>query len=312
MYLVITIDVEPDCSLSWLYSNPLTFDGVQIGIGEKLQPLFNKYNICPTYLINNVVMEDAKSVSVLLNLKGHFELGAHLHPEFIEPQKKYFDYSNKRGEMNECYLHEDVEFGKIKNITELFYKSFNRKPLSFRAGRFSAGVNTIKSLKKLGYKVDTSVTPHINWNDETRELPVDYSQAFEQPYFIAEDSILGKCDSDCNILEVPVSIAKIKKIFRNEKLIWLRPVYSTYEQMIDLIKHYQKKYKHYDFIVVNMMFHNIELIPGKSPYTKSEEECREYMKLLEKFMVFCLKERIESVNLSKLYDISHDKKIKKN
>jgi hypothetical protein len=102
-YLVITIDVEPDCSSTWKYSNPLTFNGVKEGIAKRLQPLFNKYKACPTYLINNVVMEDEQSVRVFLDLQGNFELGTHLHSEFIQPEKIFVDYAGKKGEANQCF-----------------------------------------------------------------------------------------------------------------------------------------------------------------------------------------------------------------
>src|SRR6185436_20824439 len=97
VYLVVTIDVEPDCTPTWQYSNPLKFRGVSVGIKERLQPLFNKYDITPTYLINNVVLEDPQSIKVLAGLEGKFELGTHLHPEFIEPEKTHADYAGKRG-----------------------------------------------------------------------------------------------------------------------------------------------------------------------------------------------------------------------
>lgn len=299
-YLVLTIDVEPDCTLQWRYSNPLTFDGVQMGIKDKLQPLFNEYGICPTYLINNVVLEDRKSVDTLKNLTGSFELGTHLHPEFIEPDKKFQVYDGKNAEANQCFLRSDIEFAKIQNITCLFEKCFGKKPLSFRAGRFSAGSNTIQSLKKLGYRVDTSVTPHLNWKDPTREMPIDFSKAKEQPYFIKDLSILEDTLAK-EILEVPVSIIKIKKIFGN-KLIWLRPIYSNYRDFIRVLKNYSKKYSNNDKLVYNMMFHNIELIPGKSPYTQTKRECENYLVVLENFFEYCKNEGIKSITLSDLYD----------
>ena len=73
-YVVITIDVEPDCSPDWRYSDPLTFRGVHEGIAKILQPLFNKYSIIPTYLINNVVLEDEESINTFKNLQGSFDL----------------------------------------------------------------------------------------------------------------------------------------------------------------------------------------------------------------------------------------------
>ncbi len=92
-FLTVTIDVEPDCTPTWRYSDPLAFRGVDIGIKERLHPLFIKHKITPTYLVNNVVLEDSPSVTVLKNLEGNFELGSHLHPEFIEPGKEFQNYA---------------------------------------------------------------------------------------------------------------------------------------------------------------------------------------------------------------------------
>ncbi|HEY4154452.1 MAG TPA: hypothetical protein VGM24_03475, partial [Puia sp.] len=127
-YLVITIDVEPDCSPTWHYADPLTFKGVSEGIAQILQPLFNKQGISPTYLVNNVVLEDESSVSCFLHLEGKFELGTHLHPEFILPDKKYENYAGKKGVANCCFYPPDIESEKIRNITLLFEKALGYKP----------------------------------------------------------------------------------------------------------------------------------------------------------------------------------------
>ncbi|HHT9107466.1 MAG TPA: hypothetical protein ACFYEF_03010 [Candidatus Wunengus sp. YC63] len=306
IYFTVTIDVEPDCSPSWHYSDPLTFYGVSIGIKEKLQPLFNKYGIRPTYLINNVVIEDGKSVETLAALEGNFELGTHLHPEFIEPKKQFYDYAGKKAEANQCALDPRIEFLKLQNITELFTKKFGYCPASFRAGRFSAGPNTIKSLELLGYKVDTSVTPHVKWNDATREMPVDFTRAGEQPYFIKKNSIIDK-DIRGNILEVPVSIIQ-KNTFFGKKNIWLRPSHSTFKDFLSLVNIFHEKYSHEGNYVLNMMFHNVEVIPNKSPYTKNDKDCRIFLNTLENFLAHCKNNNIKSVTLTQLYDIYRHKR----
>ena len=186
IYFLVTIDVEPDCSPVWNLSDPLRFDGVKIGIKERLQPLFNRYDIVPTYLINNIVLEDKESVGVFKNLEGNFELGTHLHPEFIEPDKSVFDYAGSRVEADCCFYPPDIEFEKIRNITELFRQQFGYQPVSFRAGRFAAKENTFKSLTELGYKVDTSITPYICWDDKTHKQAIDHSNACGQPHWINE------------------------------------------------------------------------------------------------------------------------------
>jgi hypothetical protein len=301
-YFAITIDVEPDCTPSWHYSNPLTFEGIQIGIKERLQPLFNRYKVLPTYLINNVVMEDEKNVDTFLHLEGEFELGTHLHPEFIEPDKVYCKYDGIKAEANQCFLPPAIELAKMENITNRFIKCFGRRPLSFRAGRFSAGTNTISSLQKLGYKIDTSITPHINWADLSRQMPVDYTYAPEQPFFIGGDEKL-KPAAESRILEIPVSIRKKRvKLFRTQN-IWLRPFHCLNGEIKKTAEYLLRKYKSNKVVVLNMMFHNIELVPGKSPYTQTQEQCSQFLELVEEFIVFCCDNNIKSSNLSGLYDV---------
>ena len=316
-YLTITIDVEPDCSPNWLYSSPLRFDGVQEGIENRLQPLFNRYNMSPTYLINNVVLEDDKSCQTLANLKGRFELGTHLHPEFIEPQKTEFEYAGKKGRANCCFYPPDVEFAKLSNITELFRSRFGRQPVSFRAGRFSAGGNTISSLARLNYKVDTSVTPHVVWRDKTREAPVDFRRAPQQPYFMQHGSILQE-DPAGAILQVPVTISLrranivrelksslfgMRRPIEKFRPLWLRPKFSWFKDFISLVDEYTLKYRDNKIIVFNMMFHNVEVMPALSPYTLTEQDCRYYLSQLEIFFDYCNRNDIEGVTLAETYPL---------
>jgi hypothetical protein len=301
-YFVITIDVEPDCTPTWHYSNPLTFHGVTYGIKEKLQPLFNKYDACPTYLINNVVLEDGPSTETLLKLEGTYELGTHLHAEFIEPEKRFENYAGKKGEENQCFLDPDIEFAKMKNLTVLFERTFGRRPLSFRAGRFSAGSNTIACLNALGYKVDTSVTPNVRWNDQTRKVAVDYRHTPEQPYFIKENAYPEK-DPRGSILEVPVSISMARQWILFKKPLWLRPYMSDISDFKKVMKYQSRKHMECDLLVFNMMFHNVEVLPKLSPYPQTENESKVYLDSIEAFLAHCKRNQIKSIGLSDLYDI---------
>lgn len=316
-YLAITIDVEPDCSPNWRYSSPLRFEGVSTGIAKRLQPLFTKYDFAPTYLINNVVLEHNKSCEILASLPGRFELGTHLHPEFIEPAKTEFNYANKKGEANCCFLPPEIEFEKLKTITALFEKQFNLAPVSFRAGRFSAGNNTIKSLELLNYKVDTSVTPHVNWNDKTREQPVDYTSAKEQPYFV-DTANFPEENEKGNILQIPITISKrktnifkelkrtylgLRHSFQKERPLWLRPVFSNLDEFISLTEEYSDKYKANKNILLNTMFHNVEVMPNLSPYSKNETDCNNYLSQLEQYLIYCKKNNIKGITLSDAYKL---------
>lgn len=303
IYFTISIDVEPDCTPTWRYSDPLTFDGVHSGICNVLQPLFNKLRVKPTYLINNVVLEDNDSIASFESLSGAFELGTHLHPEFIEPHKQFFNYAGKKGEANCCSYEPDIEFQKLKNITELFRQKFKYEPTSFRAGRFSAGVNTMNALRSLNYYVDSSVTPHITWSDKTREKPVDYTKANEQPYWIKKNGYLEAVSQERTLLEVPVTINLQKRWLIREQVKWLRPVYSSSKDFKKIIDNYLRRYQHEKTIVLNMMFHNVEVLPGISPYVQKPQEAKEYLEQIQFFVSYVSNLGGRSVGLSDLYQV---------
>lgn len=306
IFFTITIDTEIDRSLDWKVSEKETFFSVLEGIPKKLTPLFDKFAAKPTYFLSNEVMENNDCVNALKNIEN-CELGAHLHGDLIEPQRKIYGLSKAwTGAMQNSYTGE-IEFQKLKNLTDLFFEKFGYKPKSFRAGRFAAGSNTIISLEKLGYLVDSSVTPGIDWNYP--EGRANFIDAENQPYFPSKKNILKTGDS--KILEVPVSIVGsefrtpiklfnkiVSKIF---PIYWLRPSFQNSEEMIYVIKKIKNQNFEKKNIVLNMMFHSMEIIPSASPYTKTEKDCEDFLKKIEKVLEYCKINKFDFVTLSELY-----------
>lgn len=297
--LAVTIDVEPDCSPSWHYASPLQFRGVSVGINDLLHPLFQQFDVRPTYLINNVVLEDRGSCEILKSLPGHYELGTHLHPDFIGPDKTHDNPAGKQGLENLCQFPAAIENRKIENITTLFQSAFDKTPASFRAGRFSAGSNTIRSLARLGYQIDSSVTPGIVWSDPSRPAPVDFSHAPAQPYCPSAQSI-SQPGANSGILEIPVTITLLRRWLRL-KPVWLRPTYSTLNDMVRVTKKIIKRYSSDGPIILNMMFHNVEVLPGLSPYCQTKGQCEKYLRTLRAYLDYCKTSGITSGTLSEIH-----------
>ena len=172
-------------------------------------------------------------------------------------------------------------------------------------------------MRQLGYLVDTSITPHVCWNDASREKPVDFSLAPEQPYFLDHESLVRE-DKSGSLLEVPISImTKRRNIFRemivsggglrhplrSHKTWWLRPYYSSTPQLLNIARRFISDHQGRDKAVLNMMFHNVEVIPGLSPYSHTNKDCRVYLRQLEDFFIFCRQENIQSVAISDLYHV---------
>ncbi|MBI3899538.1 MAG: hypothetical protein HY308_14770 [Gammaproteobacteria bacterium] len=294
--VLATIDTECDHDPSWVRSNPLGFRSIVEGVPERLQPVFDAAGAVPTYLLTVEVMENAECVRTLRDLKGSYEFGTHLHSAFIEPQKKFQDYAGVDSPDFQCHCAPDIEYAKLKNLTQLFQHNFGYQPLSFRAGRFGAGAATISALGRLGYRVDTSVTPHIRWRHPDGN--VDYRQAPEQPYFPARESLV-QADNGARsgVLEIPVTVKD--RWFHDP--YWLRPWFSSVAVMKDVIGYHLARFRDRRVVVLNMMFHSMEVIPKASPYPQSDSDVRRYLDDLSEVLQWCRQQGMTFMGSADVY-----------
>ncbi|MFA6088653.1 MAG: hypothetical protein WC755_02200 [Candidatus Woesearchaeota archaeon] len=257
---VITIDVEPDAVYpTWKTSNPISFKGVIEGI-PLLDEFAKKKEIKLTYLAQPAVLLNQDCVNVLKCTT--FEVGSHLHGDYISPSARYPgpDFSGCDPiEKQKDYTY-DIEFGKLETLSKLFRDKIGYFPLSFRAGRFGIGKNSYKILHSLGYTHDTSVVPGWkHFKKEKRRKP-----------FLKD-----------GVIEVPITADNKRK--------WLRPTigYSNKKDIKEIIKWAVRK----NLNVLCTMFHNVEIIPGASPYCNSNKEKEEILDRLSLMVDLLIKNK---------------------
>jgi hypothetical protein len=196
-----------------------------------------------------------------------------------------------------CFAYsDDIEFEKIKNFTGLIKQKLNIQPASYRAARYGADLATIKSLEKLGYKVDSSITPDINWSSVGGP---DHSAAPKQPYFVNHENLY--CPGSMKILEVPITISKKRLPFLPDKWLfyrWLRPTHMTALEMKMIVNEFLANFEN---PVINMMFHSMEIIPGKSPFVRTRLGQRLYLHRLEKIIHYMTAKGFENKTLDMIY-----------
>lgn len=284
--VLITIDTECDHDPKWVRSKPLQFRSVLEGIPDRLQPRLQAVGAVPAYLLTVEVMENPACVAILRSLSGRHELGTHLHAAFIEPQKKFFDYAGIDSPDVQCFCPPQVEHEKLANLTALFRAQFGYAPRTFRAGRFGAGTATINSLERLGYVVDTSVTPHILWHHA--EGDVDFRRAGEQPYFPAHEDICA-AQAGRGIVEIPVSLRRAW----TGRIHWFRPWFSSVREMKRVAYDHLSRYRRNRIIVLNMMIHSMEVIPKASPYPQDDDGVERYLDDMLAVLAWCKAEGME-------------------
>ncbi len=279
--VAVSIDVECDKDERWDVRQPLAFRGVEEGIGRRLTPLFLEYGVRPTYLVSPEVMRHEESAA-LLRAATDCELGTHLHPEFIVGSEGVTQTSAIA-----CLLSEEEERWQLEILTALFTDTFGYSPRSYRAGRYGASARSLRFLADLGYAVDTSVTPHKLWDEG-----LDFRGAPDSPYYPSADDI-SRAGLPGGLLEIPISLRPSpapafvrgatqflarSRVTSTRDLakwargpFWFRPGWSKRGVLLSFVRSAVRgEYQG----ILNMMFHNVDMVPACSPNARSEEGVR--------------------------------------
>jgi len=315
--LIITIDTEEDTWRSYNHNSYTLHNVKQL---PRLQELFNKFSVKPTYLINYPVATDSAAKSILKEIAqtGLCEIGTHCHPWNTPP---FSEQRNIRNTML-CNLPPELQYQKLSSLHNTIKNNFHLEPKSFRAGRFGYNSTVAGSLNELAYTVDTSVTPYINWRNH---FGPDFSNSPATPTIIRSSNPTA-ISSNNILLEVPVStgflhnnLALANKIFKilNTRImtvsrlkailniaglfkqVWLSPETNTAKEMIQLTKILLKNGISY----LNMIFHSSSLIPGNSPYVKTKQDLDIFYRKIEQYLSFVADYQMLSLTLTETYNI---------
>lgn len=282
--VVITIDTEPDNVWADHHSR-----GVR-NVPEllRLQRLLDEYGARATLLVTHEIATNDEAVAVLGRMAGDHgaEIGAHLHPWDNPP----FLASGRDREFH-THPHElPIESfeAKLATLTEAIEARFE-PPRSYRAGRYGFVAAHVPVLLRLGYSVDTSVTPLCDWRRKIglpkalggvgganhRDAPLD-------PYLLDDEPSRGPAEA--RLWEAPVTIyasrplseywlrrmarlpeigQRILRMATGRSLVWARPTGFAADDLRAMLTAWLARGP----AMVNIMFHSSELLAGGSPST---------------------------------------------
>ena len=300
MNLLVGIDTEGDNQWDAAARANQTF--ANIYALPVLHALFAKHGVRPTYVVTYPVAKDTKSADTLARLlaSGDCEIGAHHHawetPPCTAEDIARHPYASAIPR---------VQFEQqLEALTRAIADAVGTAPVSYRSGRFGFSAEHVAGLERLGYLVESSVAPLFY---ESHKGGPEFVEAPLRPYFLAYDSATRPGTS--NLLEVPVSAGlnrrlprrlqylyarapapyTTKRILRALRLIrmrWLRPSYSSLEDMIALARRLAADGEP----VLNLLFHSSEAIVGGSPYNRTQAELDSFCHRLDRFLAFATKD----------------------
>lgn len=291
--LLIIVDAEEefDWGKSFNRSNTKT-TSIQF---QKLlhDKIYDRFAIVPTYVVDYPVATTPQSVSALHALmKNHqCEIGAQLHPWVTPPHSEVVcNHNSYPGN-----LPPELEFEKIKILTQAIEQHFGHRPTIYKAGRYGLGPVTSQTLSVLGYKIDASVVPYTSY--AAFEGP-DFSKFSAQPFWFG--------DIDAPLLEIPVTTGfcgsarqfgpTLYPKLSMAPFSWIRakgiaarlgvleriritPEGATAKDMGRVAKALIAS----GCQILTMTYHSPSVVPGHTPYVKSEADLDEFLTAIEQF-----------------------------
>jgi hypothetical protein len=242
----------------------------------------------------------------------------HCHPWNTPP---FEEALNEKNSML-CNLSADLQYRKMSFLHNAIIKNLAVHPVSFRSGRWGYNQTVAENLLKLGYKIDTSITPYTTWRDYQGP---DFSDISPLPFrFSCKD--IYKETPDGDLIEVPATIGFLQEDFETRNLlmkmlqtrplnllrligilhklnllnkVWLTPELSDSRQLIELVQCLMKK----DYEVINMFFHSTTLTAGLTHFVNTKEDEHEFIRRIKNFLFFAKDAGIESIKLSETVNL---------
>ena len=286
-YFIITIDTEGDN----IWKRVTTSSGMREVTVEnakyiaRFQSLCEKYHYKPVYLVDYEMAGAEPFVSQAKEwlCDGECEVGMHMHA-WNAPPIYQLPFNRKGHNPYAGEYPRDILWQKMRQMTSIIEKAFGIKPGSHRGGRWYIDPWYINALSRLGYQVDCSVTPGVNWNNtigNTLYGP-DYGNFPKNAYFMGKkrlDRPLKQGGGVSAVLQVPPTIMNAPLAGRIGKMaadpfsareilkekIWLRPNGRNLDEMLYIVE--KTKNRNY----IEFMLHSSELMPGGSPTFKTKQ-----------------------------------------
>ncbi len=298
--LLVAIDTEGDNQWDAEARRHQTF--LNIHALGRLHDFFARHRVRPTYVVTYPVVQDPQSAEVLRTLlaQGDCEIGAHHHAWETPP----FDAGDVDRHPYALSLPIGQFDAQLASLTEAIRGATGVTPISYRSGRFGFSAAHVSSLEQHGYLVDSSVAPLFY---ETHKGGPDFVGAPLAPYYLAYDN--ATVPGASAVLELPISAAlnrrvpavverwygrapspyttrRILRLLRVAHVRWLRPSYSSAEDMIALGRQIVGR----GAPILNLLFHSSEAIVGGSPYNRTSSELDAFFDRLGRFLTFATRD----------------------
>lgn len=298
--LLVVIDTEEEFEWGKPHSRSSTGVSSMQHI-HRVQTLFDARGVRPCYVMDYPVVSQADGAGPLLEIyrDDRCTVGAHLHPWVTPPfEEEVNAFNSFPGN-----LPEDLEYRKLKALSEEIGSVFGDAPTVYKAGRYGVGRNTVRTLERLKLTTDLSVTPGFDYSAGGGP---DFSRHGNRPFRYGEDgaslclpctggfvgylgdggrAVYRACSSARGKrLRLPGILSRLGAVER----LRLSPEGYSLTEMIRLTEHLLKRS---ETKIVTLSFHSPSVQPGCTPYVANARELDVFLGVIADFLDYFICEQ---------------------
>lgn len=290
--LFVIVDTEEEFDWGRPFSRDHTSVRAMRSI-DRLQEVVAARRIAPTYVVDFPVASQRDGFVPLKAFAdaGAAQIGAHLHPWVNPPFVEAVNGPNSFG----CRLGKALETEKIRVLQAQIAESFGRLPSVYKAGRYGFGPTTASALEALGFAVDASVNPQMDFTAEGGPSFAGYDTT---PFFFGETrrlleipcttdytGVAGRFTAPLHRAMSHPALARTRAIgvmarLRIVNKIMLSPEGSTLEEMKALTKSLVRR----GVRTFSLTLHSPSVEPGHTPYVRTTADA---VRLLDTVGAYC-------------------------
>ena len=261
--------------------------------------VFDEFGIVPNYVVDYPIATQAEAFGPLKVYAdaGRALIGAHLHPWVSPPHEEEVNARNSYpGNLPHALEHE-----KLRVLTDRITAAFGAPPRTYLAGRYGFGPNTGEILESLGYEVDISVAASIDYSADGGP---DYSGYTSDPYWFGRSR---------RLLGLPGSGGYVgwlraggTPLYRRLTQPWLRRARISGAvarlRLLERIRLSPEDYSEPEMRrltralladgvrVFVFSFHSPSVMPGGTPYVRSDADLERFLDKCRRYFDFFLRE----------------------
>lgn len=240
------------------------------------QEFCENLGVVPVYMVDWPIATSREAIEILrpAAAAGKADIGVQLHPWVNPPHEEEVNARNSFA----GNLPYDLERAKLLRLRDEIERAFSINPLIYRAGRYGTGPRTGDILREAGIAIDTSVRSNFDYSEQDGP---DYSAHPLEPYWAGSDHAL---------IELPVTTVFWGPLRRQgpaiHRLLRRQPKISGLLSRLSLLEKIpltpegvtlEEALRGIDIAiddnlpVIVLSFHSPSLVPGHTPYVRSED-----------------------------------------